>query len=82
MPEATPSIEGLQRQLLELKINIIEKQQTVQREEIDRHDVRLRPLEDTAIRFNFLLYLTMGGGLVGLFNLFAIGALIFLEGKP
>lgn len=82
MPEATPSIEGLQRQLLELKINIIEKQQTVQREEIDRHDVRLRPLEDTAIRFNFLLYLTMGGGLVGLFNLLAIGALIFLEGKP
>jgi hypothetical protein len=44
--------------------------------DIDDHEKRLRLLEDTATRFNFLLYLTMGGGLVSLFNLFAIGILI------
>ena len=67
-----PTVEGLQRQLIELKISIIEAEQRTQKEEIDKHDSRLRPLEDTAIRFNFLLYLTMGGGLLQVFNLAAI----------
>lgn len=33
------------------------------------HESRIRSLEDTATKFNFLLYLTMGGGLLSLANL-------------
>lgn len=37
--------------------------------QIQDQERRLRVVEDTAVKFNFLLYLTMGGGLVGLINL-------------
>lgn len=67
--QAPPTLEGLQRQFLELQIQNMQKM-------FDDHEKRLRLLEDTATRFNFLLYLTMGGGLVSLFNLFAIGVLV------
>lgn len=67
--QASPTLEGLQRQFLEMQITSVQK-------DLDDHEKRLRLLEDTATRFNFLLYLTMGGGLVSLFNLFAIGVLI------
>ena len=67
--QATPTLEGLQRQFLEIQISAVQKN-------LDDHEKRLRLLEDTATRFNFLLYLTMGGGLVSLFNLFAVGILI------
>ena len=67
--QAPPTLEGLQRQFLEMQIQSLQK-------DFDDHEKRLRLLEDTATRFNFLLYLTMGGGLVSLFNLFAIGVLI------
>jgi hypothetical protein len=33
------------------------------------HEKRIRALEDTATKFNFILYLTMGGGFVSLVNL-------------
>lgn len=46
------------------------------REERLDHEKRLRLLEDTATKFNFLLYLTMGGGLVSLFNFFAFVVVI------
>lgn len=72
--QANPTLEGLQRQFLEMQINSVQK-------DLDDHEKRLRLLEDTATRFNFLLYLTMGGGLVSLFNLFAIGVLI-VQSKP
>ena len=65
----SPTLENLQRQLLELQINNIQKG-------LDDHEKRLRMLEDTATKFNFLLYLTMGGGLVSLINLLAIILLI------
>lgn len=67
--QAPPTLEGLQRQLLELQISSL-------REEVSDHEKRLRLLEDTATKFNFLLYLTMGGGIVSLFTLFSVGALI------
>lgn len=72
MTEAQPTLEGLQRQFLEMQIGSLQKN-------FDDHEKRLRLLEDTATRFNFLLYLTMGGGLVSLFNLFAVGALIVMQ---
>ncbi len=37
--------------------------------ELADHEKRLRVNEETTVKFNFLLYLTMGGGLVGLINL-------------
>lgn len=64
-----PSLEGLQRQVFELQIEQIRK-------DIDDHEKRIRIVEDAAIRFNFLLYLTMGGGLISIFNLLAIVFLV------
>ena len=66
-------IEGLKlsqdgiRQRLEIKID---QNETV----LADHEKRLRLVEDSATKFNFILYLTMGGGLVGLINL---GLLMF-----
>jgi len=40
------------------------------------HESRIRALEDTATRFNFLLYLTMGGGLISIVNLIGMAFLI------
>lgn len=42
----------------------------------DDHETRIRALEDTATRFNFLLYLTMGGGLISIVNLIGMAFLI------
>lgn len=33
------------------------------------HEKRMRTIEEATTKFNFILYLTMGGGLVGLINL-------------
>lgn len=62
MPEATPTLEGLQRQILELKIKQLEAR-------AEDHERRIRPLEEVATKFNLLLYLTLGGGLIGILNL-------------
>ena len=45
------------------------------REVLD-HETRLRVVEEVATRFNFLLYLTMGGGLLTLLNLLALALLL------
>lgn len=37
--------------------------------EIADHEKRIRAMEEVATKFNFIVYLTMGGGLVGLLNL-------------
>jgi len=73
--QAPPTLEGLQRQFLEIQIAAVQR-------DIDDHEKRIRVVEETTTRFNFLLYLTMGGGLVSLFNLFAIVALIAQVMKP
>lgn len=76
MDQASPTIEGLQRQVLELQIEQLKS-------EIKDHETRIRSVEDVAIRFNFILYLTMGGGLLSVFNLIGIIAIIglFIYGK-
>lgn len=75
MPQ-TPSLEGLQRQLIELQIKTLEKRveenEQLQNERYTDHEKRLRSVEEIATRFSFLIYLTAGGGLIGLANLFAI----------
>jgi imidazole glycerol phosphate synthase subunit HisF len=60
--QAEPTIQGLQRQVIELHIEQIKAS-------MKDHETRLRIVEDVAIRFNFMLYLTMGGGLVSLTTL-------------
>ncbi len=40
-----------------------------QQAEIADHEKRLRVNEETTVKFNFILYLVMGGGLVSLINL-------------
>ncbi len=37
--------------------------------ELADHEKRLRINEETTVKFNFILYLVMGGGLVSLINL-------------
>ncbi len=37
--------------------------------EIADHEKRLRTNEETTVKFNFIMYLVMGGGLVSLINL-------------
>lgn len=66
------SLAGLQRQLLELQI-------TAAMDGIKDHEKRIRLLEDTATKFNFILYLTMGGGFVSLLNLAAIVVMIAMQ---
>jgi hypothetical protein len=68
-------IESLKAQVENLKIDTEAKRQQL-KIEIDDHEKRIRLVEETSTRFNFLLYLTMGGGLVSLFNLFAIVIMI------
>lgn len=76
--QAPPTVEGLQRQVLQLQIEAIKT-------DIKDHETRLRTVEETATRFNFMLYLTMGGGLLSLVNLIGTLAVIGLylsNGKP
>jgi hypothetical protein len=65
----------------ELESKILQLQIDALKQASDDHEMRLRVVEDTSTRFNFLLYLTMGGGLVGLFNLFGLAYLILTAGK-
>ena len=55
------SQEG-RRQRLEARID-------QHRIELEDHEKRLRTIEEATTKFNFIMYLTMGGGLVGLVNL-------------
>ena len=56
----------------QLEGRIVQLQLDGLRKQSEDHEARLRLVEDTATRFNFLLYLTMGGGLVSLVNLLAL----------
>jgi len=56
----------------QLEDRIVQLQLDGLRKQSEDHEARLRLVEDTATRFNFLLYLTMGGGLVSLVNLLAL----------
>lgn len=59
----------------ELENKIVQLQIDALRKDSDDHEKRIRSLEDTATKFNFILYLTMGGGLISLVDL---SMLVFL----
>ena len=56
----------------ELENRIVQLQLDSLQKSLADHEGRLRTLEDTATRFNFLVYLTMGGGLLSLVNLLTL----------
>jgi len=66
-------LDTVESRILQLQIDALRKSS-------EDHEMHLRLLEDTATRFS-LLYLTMGGGLVGLFNLFGLAYLIVTAGR-
>lgn len=72
--------EKLRAELIRIQIEGLKLSQENMRQRLDAridstaadladHEKRLRAVEDSATKFNFILYLTMGGGLVGLINL-------------
>lgn len=72
--ELTSERNKYHAELVDLQINTM-------RLAIADHEARLRPVEDAVTKFNFILYLSMGGGLVSLINLSALLFLIVNE-KP
>ena len=63
------------QRLDDLENKIVQIQIDGLRKDIEDHEKRVRLLEETATKFNFILYLTMGGGLVSLVDL---ALLVFL----
>ena len=43
---------------------------------VDDHEDRMRTVEEAITKFNFILYLTLGGGALSLINLMAVLVLI------
>lgn len=73
-PTNSQRLEDLENRIIQLQLDNLIKGAS-------DHESRLRLLEDTATKFNFLLYLTMGGGLLSLINLLALAFLI-VQSKP
>lgn len=70
------------RRLDELEDKILQLQIDTLRKESEDHEKRIRSLEDTATKFNFLLYLTMGGGLVSLIDLVMLAFMLVRSSQP
>lgn len=70
------------RRLDELEDKILQLQIDGLRKETEDHEKRIRSLEDTATKFNFLLYLTMGGGLVSLIDLVMLAFIFVQSSQP
>ena len=70
------------RRLDELEDKILQLQIDTLRKESEDHEKRIRSLEDTATKFNFLLYLTMGGGLVSLVDLIMLAYILVRSMQP
>lgn len=67
-------IEGLKLAQETMRANFDKK--------IEDHEKRIRAGEEVNIKFNFLLYLTMGGGLVSLINLALLVFALLKAVKP
>jgi len=70
------------RRLDDLEDKILQLQIDSLRKDADDHEKRIRSLEDTATKFNFLLYLTMGGGLVSLIDLVMLAFILVRSINP
>lgn len=62
MTEAEDKIRELEKKVVDLQLGALRK-------EVDDHERRIRAVEEISTRFNFLLSLTVGGGLLSLINL-------------
>jgi len=60
--ETTETLRGLEAKVIDLQLAALQKS-------ADDHERRLRLVEETSTRFNLLLMLTVGGGLLSLINL-------------
>jgi hypothetical protein len=60
--ETTEKLRGLEAKVIDLQLAALQKS-------ADDHERRLRLVEETSTRFNLLLMLTVGGGLLSLINL-------------
>lgn len=70
------------RRLDELEDKILQIQIDTLRKDSEDHEKRIRALEDTATKFNFLLYLTMGGGLVSVVDLIMLAYMLVRSSQP
>jgi hypothetical protein len=61
-------MEGIKISIEQLRIRMHERIDAIQTAQSE-HEKRLRLVEEVAVKFNFIIYLTMGGGLIGLINL-------------
>lgn len=61
-------IESLKLAMEQMRVRLDNRIDAIENEHKE-HNTRLRAVEETAIKFNFILYLSMGGGLVGVINL-------------
>lgn len=79
-PNLTDTRDKLREELLRVQLESLKLSVEQMRQRIDarldtlhneqqEHEKRLRIVEEVAVKFNFIVYLTMGGGLIGLINL-------------
>jgi hypothetical protein len=68
-PTITNTADKLRFELVRVQIEAVRLEIQGLRTKMDDQEVRIRKVETAATKFDFLLYLTMGGGLVGLVNL-------------
>jgi hypothetical protein len=65
----TNTADKLRFELVRVQIEAVRLELQGMRTKMDDQEARIRKVETAATKFDFLLYLTMGGGLVGLVNL-------------
>jgi len=76
------SVIEMQTEISRLKNELVQIQLDNLRKNIDDHERRIRPIEDVAVKFNFIIFLTAGGGLVSTVNLAAFIYLLVSIIKP
>ena len=62
LAQAVKEVQFLRDQMLSRDLESV-------RNRVSIIEARIKPLEEAVTKFNFIMYLTMGGGLVGLINL-------------
>lgn len=63
----------------ELKDAITRVRYETLKTDVDDHEKRIRVIEEAVTKFNFLIYLTMGGGLLSMINLLAMLVLVAIQ---
>lgn len=75
--------DKLRYELVRVQIEQLRFQLDTLRTQVGKYEERLRIVEDAVLKFNTILWLTMGGGLLGIINLvIALFALTKLMGTP